>query len=211
MGNCVLVLVIRDSTCLVDTSHPLASMPKVHAAMRSACTHLGRVAVSAPLPDKTFFLTVQKRVESHLRESGLPIHYYEWVGFTEVFLTLALYAWSVYFKVVHESTLGALACGFLLGRIGFLMHMGNHCAFSKYMWFNQFVGQLHDLAGSTHLVWRFEHNVAHHMDPNELGKDNDCEIGNPMMRFHPELPRKWIHRYQHIYTPILMTGGVFKW
>jgi hypothetical protein len=31
----------------------------------------------------------------------------------------------------------------------------------------------------------YEHQVAHHMTPNEYTKDNDCEIGNPLFRFHP--------------------------
>jgi len=57
----------------------------------------------------------------------------------------------------------------------------------------------------------FEHNVAHHCNPNELGYDNDAEIGDPILRFHPDLKSSWLQRYQHITTFILMSGGTIKW
>jgi hypothetical protein len=70
---------------------------------------------------------------------------------------------------------------------------------------------LMDVVGSTSLVWSHEHQVAHHMDPNVLGKDNDCEIGNPHVRFHPSIERKWWHKYNHIVTISAMSIGLIKW
>jgi linoleoyl-CoA desaturase len=89
--------------------------------------------------------------------------------------------------------------------------MGNHAAMSQYATRNQLVGQLMDFIGSSSLVWSMEHQVAHHCEPNLLGKDNDCAIGDPWLRFHEGLQRKWWHKYQHILTPIAMAGGMFRW
>jgi len=68
-----------------------------------------------------------------------------------------------------------------------------------------------DLAGSNCTIWGYEHQVAHHGDPNEYKKDNDCEIGAPVVRMHPLVPHSTQMKYQHIIVPIAMTIGFFKW
>lgn len=45
-------------------------------------------------------------------------------------------------------------------------------------------------------------------------QDNDCTIGNPYLRFHPDLPSpagKWWMPYQHFLTIFGMSFGFFKW
>lgn len=210
-GDLIRLAAGRDSTCLVESYHPRSSMGKVSAALKTQAKLLGTLVDGIPIPDKTFFHTVQERATAYLTDNKYPMHYYEVVGLTETVVTLALYLLSNYYKVFYDSTVGAMLTGFFLGRLGFLMHMGNHAAMSSNMWINKFHGYMHNVIGSMHWVWRYEHQVAHHMDPNHLGKDNDCEIGDPVLRFHPGLPRTWMHRYQHITTPLLMTGGLVKW
>jgi fatty acid desaturase (delta-4 desaturase) len=79
------------------------------------------------------------------------------------------------------------------------MHMGNHhgaASAGGWWWLNKVHGACMDLIGGSSVIWKFDHNIAHHCHSNELGKDNDCEIGNPVLRFHPELPRQWFHSFQ---------------
>lgn len=35
--------------------------------------------------------------------------------------------------------------------------------------------------------------------------------GNPVLRFHPALERKWYHKFNHIITLVGMSSGFFKW
>jgi len=96
-------------------------------------------------------------------------------------------------------------------RLGFIMHTGNHMGISSTVWLNRLAGYMMDLIGSSHLIWQHEHQVAHHCDPNVVGHDNDCSIGDPYLRFHPDIKRKWWHKYQHILTFVGMSVGFFKW
>lgn len=93
------------------------------------------------------------------------------------------------------------------------MHMGNHrgAASRDHVWLNLVHGAAMDLIGGSSTIWRYEHNVAHHCYPNELHSDNDCEIGNPMFRFHPGLKRAWWHSFQVVTVILGMTMGLVKW
>jgi fatty acid desaturase len=53
--------------------------------------------------------------------------------------------------------------------------------------------------------------VAHHLTPNELHADNDCSIGDPFMRMHPEIPRTPYHKFQTFTILLGITIGQFKW
>jgi len=102
--------------------------------------------------------------------------------------------------------------GLVMTRLGFFMHMGLHAAFSHYPWLNRLCGYSMDLIGSNSQVWAFEHQVAHHMDPNEYEKDNDCAIGDPYIRFN-----KWIHynsgwhKWNHWLTVAILPIGPWRW
>jgi len=160
--------------------------------------------------DSRFSETVRKRVDEHLRKNGVHRHR-DLLGVTELILTLIIYLVSTYKSSVEGSFLWAAMLGVTTGRLGFLMHTGNHMGFSGYPMLNYLAGSLMDLAGGSSIIWSFEHNVAHHMDPNTLHRDNDCSIGDPLLRFHPRLRRRWWHRYQHITTYIVMTFGFYRW
>jgi len=68
-----------------------------------------------------------------------------------------------------------------------------------------------DLIGASGFMWQMEHQVAHHMDPNETGKDNDCSIGSPILRFSSGEKRRWWHKYQHITTLLIVCLGMPRW
>jgi len=140
---------------------------------------------------------------------------FELIGLMEAFLTFAFFVYATWQVGMDASVKWAMIQGFLLGRMGFLMHTGLHCAQSTSPFLNKLVGTCMDLAGGNSTVWTFEHQVAHHMDPNFLGKDNDCKIGDPLLRLHPELPTgtdgRWWLPYQHIITIVGMSSGFFKW
>jgi fatty acid desaturase (delta-4 desaturase) len=213
----------RDGTCLVESYHPGSSIPKVEAALFNRTTYVGLLQssvtadetkpspmISYKRPDDAFFLDVRSRVEAFIaRDSNR--YAFDMIGLLEALVTLLIYGYACYMVAVYGSWAWTLALGFLTGRMGFLMHMGNHCAVSHNPKLNRLIGWFMDLAGSNATIWGYEHQVAHHGEPNEYKKDNDCEIGNPAVRMHPEIPHTETQRYQHIIVPIAMTIGFFKW
>lgn len=160
----------------------------------------------APKTDKSFFVEVQKRVDAELERRGMSrttdalctdriasecvsrtnadcrvLCCVLFAGAFELAVTFTLYVIATYYVSVVGSVWAAVVLGFLTGRLGFIMHSGNHQAISRNVWWNKAGGLMMDLIGSTHLIWSFEHQVAHHMDPNVYKKDNDCEIGTPSL------------------------------
>jgi len=205
----------RDATCLVESYHPSTSVARVEAALLTRSTYIGELELPAGQkayvrPDDAFFVDVRTRVDE-LINSASHRYAYEAIGVAEAVITSALYFYAVYMVGVHGSWPWTFALGILTGRMGFLMHMGNHCAISRNPTINRLVGFFMDLAGSNATIWGYEHQVAHHGEPNELHKDNDCEIGNPLVRMHPEIPHTPMQRWQHITVPLAMTVGFFKW
>jgi linoleoyl-CoA desaturase len=78
-------------------------------------------------------------------------------------------------------------------------HDANHGAFSKGRRWNRVLGFSFDLIGASSYVWRTKHNMAHHSFTNVVGADDDIDQ-MPFARLTPDQPRKWFHRWQHIYV-----------
>lgn len=182
--------------------------------------------------DDSFFVTVRQRVDNELIKlyGSSGRHAREWIGKLEATITLLAYCITTYYTSFYGSYTAAILLGFVTGRMGFVMHSGNHCAISSSSIWNRCVGMFMDIVGSSHYIWGYEHQVAHHMTPNEYKKDNDCEIGNPFFRFHPLIKNdnidndsaqptessltpidRFARRNQHWLVPCLMSIGFFKW
>jgi len=214
----------RDATCLFESYHPGSKIEKITKVLKTMKVVGPLVNDEPELPDLSppspyaslrkddlFFRTCRDRVEAYLAQHKLGRYFYPIVALGEVFITVALYMFATYLVSWRGSFLGAIALGLLTGRIGFLMHCGNHAAVSSMPVMNSFAGWLMGIVGSSHVVWGHEHQIAHHCDPNEPGKDNDCTIGDPYLRFHPAVKPSFWQRYQHITTFIGITIGFFKW
>ena len=89
-------------------------------------------------------------------------------------------------------SLSTAAIGFNLG------HDGGHKAYSTRGWVNRLMAWTMDLIGSSSGRWRWKHSVIHHRYVNITGYDGDIEIGL-LGRFSPHQPRRWWHRWQHLY------------
>jgi fatty acid desaturase (delta-4 desaturase) len=97
-----------------------------------------------------------------------------------------------------------LVTGSLLGLAGAwigltVQHCGNHGAMSTKTWVNKFMGLCDDLIGGSSLMWRYHHQVSHHIHCNDEAFDEDVFSSFPFLRLDPRLPRAWYHKYQHIY------------
>eukprot|EP01006_Ploeotia_vitrea_P039417 TRINITY_DN66349_c5_g11_i1.p1 TRINITY_DN66349_c5_g11~~TRINITY_DN66349_c5_g11_i1.p1 ORF type:complete len:526 (-),score=294.35 TRINITY_DN66349_c5_g11_i1:187-1764(-) len=212
-GRVVKLAAGRNATALLEVYHPTQSFGKVDQVLKNRCPLVGPLVEDDEFEDvdDTFWVTVRNRVDKFVAAQGTTRHWHEWVIFAELAVTLLLWCYCVYHKAVTGSFLAVFFAGIFNGRFGLMMHHGNHGGASSSSTVNEWFGSLMNLAGASDLIWMNEHNVSHHLDPNESGRDNDAEIGNPLLRFHPALPRRSIHRFQHIYTFIGMGFGTIKW
>eukprot|EP00879_Flechtneria_rotunda_P004166 GHRR01004414.1.p1 GENE.GHRR01004414.1~~GHRR01004414.1.p1 ORF type:complete len:283 (+),score=76.58 GHRR01004414.1:1105-1953(+) len=70
---------------------------------------------------------------------------------------------------------------------------------STQAWVNGLYGLCDDLIGGSSLMWRYHHQVSHHIHCNDEVFDEDVFSAFPFLRFDARLPRAWYHKYQHIY------------
>lgn len=73
-----------------------------------------------------------------------------------------------------------------------------------------------DLMGVSSFVFTAIHVPKHHVHTNQPGLDPDIEVHFPLLREFAHQPRRWFHRFQHIYAwlvytvtfPVLLVGDV---
>jgi fatty acid desaturase len=87
-----------------------------------------------------------------------------------------------------------------------------------------------DFMGGSSLVWTHQHNVGNHISNRSLlifsghhpysnreggfqneDYDPDAVSAYPILRTHPNQPRKWFHAYQHIYIWLIIGFSGLKW
>ncbi|MFZ6051307.1 fatty acid desaturase family protein [Halocola ammonii] len=89
-----------------------------------------------------------------------------------------------------------------LGMVGIgtcVMHDANHGAYSPKRKVNNFIGHILEIIGGYSVNWKIQHNQLHHTYTNIAGLDEDID-SMVFLRFSPNQPRHWFHRYQHVYA-----------
>ncbi|TND08656.1 MAG: linoleoyl-CoA desaturase [Bacteroidetes bacterium] len=124
----------------------------------------------------------------------------------------ALYAWLVFLTPAWWLSIpGCLLLGFNMAAIGFnVMHDGAHGSFSQRKWVNEMMAYSLNLLGGCSYLWKAKHNVNHHNFTNIEGHDDDIDI-KPWIRTNTNQPRRWYHRYQHIYWVVLYGFTYLIW
>lgn len=62
-------------------------------------------------------------------------------------------------------------------------------------------------------TWATEHTISHHINTGQVDDENhlldpDILLPSPVMRWHPNEPLYWFHKYQHFYVyPFIAVGG----
>ncbi len=101
--------------------------------------------------------------------------------------------------------------GFAQSLVGFnIMHDACHDAFSSRKGVNYFFGLSMNALGTDAHMWKQKHNIVHHTYTNVDGIDDDI-AKSPLMRMSPTQPKKWAHRFQHIYMNILYSISTIYW
>lgn len=206
-GRWLLNLAIgRDCTGLFESYH---LRPDVAAGMLKRLPVLEGFPVEAvpraPYPnDSDFYNTVRERVRKEVFK-GEEIKGAHRSGSEGAALAVIGYAVAAYCLYAFDTN---VVTGALLGLAGAwigltIQHCGNHGAMSTKPWVNNMLGMTNDLTGGSSLMWRYHHQVSHHIHCNDDAFDEDVMNAFPFLRFDARLPRNWYHRYQHIYMWIL--------
>jgi linoleoyl-CoA desaturase len=131
-----------------------------------------------------------------------------------VLFTWAAGSWYLLMFQSHTwwlAVLWVVSLALAIAGIGFsVVHDANHGAWSANPRANRAMRWAFDLIGGSSYVWRMKHNVLHHTYTNVAGIDDDIEV-LPLARFAPEQPRRWFHRFQHIYLWPMYGLVALKW
>lgn len=119
----------------------------------------------------------------------------------------------IFFAPIHAwMQLGLCALlGINFALIGFnVMHDATHGSYSKKRWINNLMALSLEMMGNSGFMWRQKHNILHHTYTNVRGHDNDIDVGD-LLRFSLEQRLRKIHKYQHIYAPVLYSLQYLQW
>lgn len=162
-----------------------------------------------------FYQTLRRRVNQYFKDNQID-KYANWnMRFKTVFM-LVLYFVPLALMLTGAVTgfwpiMGTwMLMGFGLSGIGLsIMHDANHGAYSPDKRVNRALGYLLNFVGGYHINWIIQHNVLHHSFTNIHEHDED--IQKAILRLTPDTERKWIHRLQVIYAPMLYCLMTIYW
>lgn len=203
----------RHGTTLFEAYHPGPALDRARRVLGKQVPRVGTLAAAErePYGDPAFFDAVRTRVDATLRARGAGYHAGGWALALEAVVLIAILIGAWLWRLSTGSYLAPVIAGIAVARLGFAMHSGNHAATGRRGAGTRALGTIMDFVGGSSLVWRAAHQVAHHGKPNALGHDNDAEIGNPLLRFHPAMPRRRWHRVQVLTLAVGMSIGLVKW
>jgi fatty acid desaturase (delta-4 desaturase) len=201
-GNWLLNLAIgRDSTALLESYHLRPEVAVARFRMLPVLKDFPVEAVpKSPRPnDSPLYNSIRTRVRTELfPEEGKNKHRQGGDFATCVILGFAVFAYSIYYAFP------SLLAGALLGLSGAwigltVQHCANHGAMSPSPVVNNLLGLTDDLIGGSSLMWRYHHQVSHHIHCNDNALDQDVFTAMPLLRFDARRERKWFHKFQHLY------------
>lgn len=123
-----------------------------------------------------FFLLLTAVTYATILSAGSQQHY-----LPLLFILLGLFNTILVFTVAHDAA---------------------HHAISEKKSVNRLLEYVWDTAGISSYFWKLKHNISHHSFTNVPGRDGDIDQSK-LLLLNPCAPRKWFHRYQHIYAPFL--------
>lgn len=91
-----------------------------------------------------------------------------------------------------------------------LIHEAVHHTLFKKRWLNEAYVRFFDFMGANSYIWKLRHIRLHHAYPNVMGWDSDFEQ-SPMARVFPQGSYFPMHKYQHIYLPLIYPFYLFNW
>jgi fatty acid desaturase len=169
----------------------LAKLPKISGKPQAS-------AIETP-----FWKDMKKNVNQYFIDTkqssrGNALMYFK--TFALLFLT-----WLSYYLCMQGYWIFAPILGVFIAINGLaVQHDANHGSFSNIGIVNTLFGAVDDvILGGSSLMWRHQHNIAHHAHPNDCEKDTDTYSNFPILKTNPKLPSRAYLKFQHIYAPFI--------
>lgn len=124
-----------------------------------------------------------------------------------LYVSLAFYdhRWYVALVLLMAFAINSIAVTYNIS------HDAVHQAISRKRWVNELLYRgTFNLIGPSSYLWRDRHRIMHHQCVNIPGLDYNIEIDGPL-RFSPTQEFKPIHRFQHLYAPLLYCVFCLHW
>jgi linoleoyl-CoA desaturase len=162
-----------------------------------------------------FYSELRQRTEAYFKDKGIAK-----TGNRIMLIKIGLYfgldilLWIL--MVNSDSALAFFTLYILMGLSVLLTafnvsHDAAHNVAVKSPFWNKMLFQLSfNLQGNNAYVWGKNHNESHHYYTNIEGSDIDV-LHNPLFRMTESQPRKWFHRYQKYYAPVLYLLYSLNW
>ncbi|MEM7510643.1 MAG: acyl-CoA desaturase [Bacteroidota bacterium] len=170
---------------------------------------------STPEKDK-FAKALRIAIATYFKENNISKYGNREMHIKTIF---AAVAWLSVYALIMSNALShnllLLWGGFtLLGYVNIFIafnigHDACHNAYSANMKVNKRMSYAMNFIGANSYLFRMMHN-AHHQYVNIHGTDVTLET-HGLFRFTPDEPYKPIHKFQHIYTPILYSLAAVHW
>lgn len=184
--------------------------------MLGQTTNAQKVRFKSTKQKDLFAKDLRMAVAKYFKDNGISKY-----ANTEMYLktVFAVVAWTSVYAWIMSDTLSdtpllLLLVFMLLGYVNIFIafnigHDACHNAYSKNMRINKIMSLSMNFIGANCYLFRQMHN-AHHQYVNIHGTDVTLET-HGLFRFTPDEPYKPIHKWQHIYTPILYSLAAVHW
>jgi linoleoyl-CoA desaturase len=165
---------------------------------------------------RDFVLTLNKRVNEYFRSNNISKQANLEMYLKTAFMFILYFTpYALIMSGVVSSTMSLVLVTFVMGLglagIGLsVMHDANHGAYSSKTWINTVLGYSLNLVGANAFNWKVQHNVLHHSFTNVHDHDEDISPRG-VLRFSPDTPWRWIHRYQFVYAWIFYGLMTLVW
>lgn len=198
-GERLLSLAVgRDASILFHSYHTKTDRPTmiVKALPTLEMDQSFTVKQRATPSESSLYLDIKERV----RKEILPLASAR-VGWKN---HIALLAWLVFLPIYMFEN--SLLSGLILGVIGAwvgvsIQHTANHGAWS--FWGNLCASTNDVVCGGSSLIWRYHHQVGHHLHTNDIYHDQDVFSSYPLLRLDIKQECKPYHKWQWLYAPLL--------
>ena len=84
-----------------------------------------------------------------------------------------------------------------------IQHSANHGSLTDNNTLNDLFGYYNDITGASSFMWKTQHNLGHHLLPNDAVHDPDTFSNYPITRFSDKYKIKKWHKLQFVYLPFI--------
>ncbi|MEQ9300641.1 MAG: acyl-CoA desaturase [Cyclobacteriaceae bacterium] len=160
--------------------------------------------------------TLKRRVSAYFDENDIKITANGEMIFKTI-VVLSIYI-APFFVILFSGITNLVVLFALWGIMGLgksfigtsVMHDSLHGSYSKSKWVNSIIGLSTAILGADPKIWKIQHNVLHHTYTNIADADEDI-APRFVLRFSPNQPLRWFHKYQHIYALFFYSISTLTW